>query len=117
MALIAPMLGLIGLGSAELGRYFHNQHVIVKAVRGGAIFASRQPIEKFNCTTRVVDATVVSSTTALIKTGALANGSNLLPNASNNSASYDFAVDCVTSADSTTLSGVSTLPTAAGCPS
>lgn len=106
MALVAPLLALIGLGSAELGRYFYNQHIIVKAVRNGAVFASRQSITKFHCSTGVIDAPVPANTQALIQTGALANGSGLLPNSSAAGASYTMALACVTAAGTTTLSGI-----------
>lgn len=106
MALVAPLLALIGLGSAELGRFFYNQHIIVKAVRDGAIFAARQPITKFNCATHAVDTSVRNSTFALIKTGALASGTDLLPHSSEVTANYDMRVDCVTAAGGTTLGGI-----------
>jgi Flp pilus assembly protein TadG len=45
MALSLPiMLGLL-FGAFELGNYFMTEHVVVKAVRDGARFAARRPID------------------------------------------------------------------------
>lgn len=107
MALIAPMLALIMLGSAELGRYFYNEHIVVKAVRNGAVFASRQPISMFNCTTLAIDTSVIVSTTALIQTGALSGGSALTPQSTNAAATYGITMTCPTAApDGTALGGI-----------
>ena len=107
MALVAPILALLMLGSGELGSFFYNQHVVVKAVRDGAIYAARQPIDKFNCGTGIVDSTVVANTTALIKTGALSGGTSLTPQSSNVNAQYVMSVTCPTAApDGTALGGI-----------
>ena len=108
MALVAPLLCLIMLGSAELGRYFYNEHIMVKAVRDGAVFASRQSIDKFNCTSGAIDSGVVTSTSNLIKTGALANGTNLLRQWSGSGTSLTMTLACVTAAGGTTLGGIYT---------
>ena len=42
MALVAPLLVTIMFGSLELGKYFWDEHLVLKAVRDGARFASRQ---------------------------------------------------------------------------
>ena len=107
MALVTPLLALIMLGSGELGRFFYNEHIVIKAVRDGAIYAARQPIEKFDCTTGVVDSTVRTNTIALIQTGALSGGTDLTPQSSNGSATYVLSVSCPTAApDGTTLGGI-----------
>ena len=41
MALVVPLLVILMFGSFELGRYFLDEHVVVKAVRDGARYASR----------------------------------------------------------------------------
>ena len=108
MALVAPLLCLMMLGSAELGRYFYNEHIMVKAVRDGAVFASRQSIDKFNCTSKTIDSGVITSTSNLIKTGALANGTNLLRQWSDTGTSLTMTLDCFTAAGGTTLGGIYT---------
>lgn len=107
MALVTPLLALIMLGSGELGRFFYNEHIVVKAVRDGAVYAARQPIDKFDCATGAVDSTVRANTTALIQTGALSGGTSLTPQSSNGSATYVFSVACATAApDGTALGGI-----------
>lgn len=42
MALIMPLLFILMFGSFELGNFFYDEHIVVKAVRDGARFAGRQ---------------------------------------------------------------------------
>ena len=50
MALVVPLLVILMFGSFELGRYFLDEHVVVKAVRDGARYASRQGSADYSCT-------------------------------------------------------------------
>ena len=109
MALVTPMLALIMLGSGELGRFFYNEHIVIKAVRDGAVYAARQSIDKFNCSASPpsIDGTVIANTTALIQTGALSGGTALTPQAANAAATYTMTLTCPTAApDGTTLGGI-----------
>ena len=58
MALVTPLLMVLMFGSMELGYYFYSQHVVTKAVRDGARFASRQGFDKYNCPDRSINSTV-----------------------------------------------------------
>lgn len=49
MALVLPFLIVLLFGSVELGYYFYNQHQVVKGLRDGARFASRQPFTVIGC--------------------------------------------------------------------
>lgn len=49
MALVAPLLVTIIFGSLELGKYFWDEHVVLKAVRDGARFAARQNFANMPC--------------------------------------------------------------------
>ena len=49
MALVAPLLATIMFGAVELGRYFWDEHLLVKAVRDGARFAGRQNFATMPC--------------------------------------------------------------------
>ena len=49
MALVAPLLVTIMFGSFELGKYFWDEHIILKGVRDGARFASRQSFSSMPC--------------------------------------------------------------------
>jgi hypothetical protein len=108
MALVLPILVLLLLGSAELGRYFWNEHVLLKAVRDGAVYASRQKIDNFDCDAGTVSSTVVANTKSLVQTGALSGGSDLLPNWSVGDTVFAIDLDCVTEAGATTLGGIYT---------
>lgn len=49
MVFVIPILIALMFGSFELGRYFLDQHVVVKAVRDGARFAARQKFTHMPC--------------------------------------------------------------------
>ena len=49
MALVTPLLAMIMFGAVELGKYFWDEHLVVKAVRDGARFASRQNFATMPC--------------------------------------------------------------------
>lgn len=73
MALVAPMLIILMFGSFELGNYFLSEHVVVKAVRDGARYASRLPITSYTCPA-TVDPTVDSQIRNVTRTGQVASG-------------------------------------------
>ena len=77
MALVTPLLLIIMMGSVELGNYFMDEHILVKAVRDGARYAARQPFVNFACSGIPGDS-VVSDTQTLVMTGLLSGGSNKL---------------------------------------
>jgi len=49
MALVAPLLAGLMLGSFELGKYYLDEHVVAKAVRDGARYAARQNFSTMPC--------------------------------------------------------------------
>jgi Flp pilus assembly pilin Flp len=49
MALVAPLLVVLMFGSLEVGKFFWDEHVLVKAVRDGARYASRQSFASMPC--------------------------------------------------------------------
>jgi Flp pilus assembly protein TadG len=49
MALVTPMLVVLMFGSLEVGKFFWDEHLIVKAVRDGARFAARQSFASMPC--------------------------------------------------------------------
>lgn len=73
MALVAPMLLLLLFGSVEVGKYFMDEHIVVKAVRDGARFAARQQMTNFITTAGVCQSaplgSVVANTKSLVRTG------------------------------------------------
>lgn len=108
MALVAPLLVLLLFAVTDLGRFFWSQHVLVKAVRDGAVYASRQKIGNFNCTSNTVSTAVVNNTRELVRTGKLSGGNPLLPNWSSGSTVFTVGLACVTQSNGTTLGGIYT---------
>jgi TadE-like protein len=83
MALTAPLLLIIMLGSTELGNYFMNEHSLVKAVRDGARFAARQNFIWYpNCTGQPDTTNVVTPTKNVVMYGYLSGTRVLTPNIS-----------------------------------
>lgn len=116
MALVAPILLLLLFGAAETGHYFYYQHVLTKAVRDGAIYASRQPIirddgtKNFDCAAGTINQSVIDNTRAVVATGALSGGAGLVKQWDYNNNSYKPAVTmwCRTVVGGTTLGGIYT---------
>ena len=70
MALVAPLLCAILIGSVELGSLFYNEHILVKAVRDGARYAARQSFTNYTCSGEPT-APVGTNTRALVRTSLL----------------------------------------------
>jgi hypothetical protein len=49
MALVMPLLAGLMFGSLELGKFFWDEHMVVKAVRDGARYATRQSFASMPC--------------------------------------------------------------------
>lgn len=107
-----PLLLIVMLGTFEVGNYFRDQHTLTKAVRDGARFAARQDFSNFDCSTNTANsANVVTPTKALVQTGVLASGGDLLAQWSG--ATFSVTVDCFGSV-STPGSGGTSVTTALG---
>lgn len=109
MALVMPILVALMFGSFELGNYFLNQHVVVKAVRDGARFASRQNFTYFPCTAvgagLAPGGTVAGDTQSITRTGQIAGGSPRMTSwtdATHISVTYD----CVSTNSNADYSGI-----------
>lgn len=74
MAMVAPLLMILMLGAMELGHYFYSQHVVVKAVRDGARYASRHDFSNYTCPSTVIGGTVVADTQNVTRTNQVASG-------------------------------------------
>ena len=75
MALVTPLLVMLMFGSFELGNYFWNEHIVVKAVRDSARFAGRQPFAAYDCATGNIDADTAARIKNLTRTGQTTGGS------------------------------------------
>jgi len=96
MALATPLLMILMFGSMELGFYFYSQHVVTKAVRDGARFASRQGFDNFDCASGNVNSTVVTQTQNVTRTDQVASGGSarLADWTDNNSVTVELVTPC-----------------------
>jgi Flp pilus assembly protein TadG len=104
MALVTPLLLTIIIGSVELGSYFYNEHILVKAVRDGARYAARQNFSYYedgsgNCASPS-DSTMIGNVQALVRTSLLANGSDRFADIQNG----DITVTAICETTATDLS-------------
>jgi hypothetical protein len=49
MALVVPLLATLMFGSLEVGKFFWDEHIVLKGVRDGVRFASRQNFATMPC--------------------------------------------------------------------
>jgi Flp pilus assembly protein TadG len=81
-------------GAMELGYYFYSEHVVVKAVRDGARFASREGFDKYTCP-GTIDSNIESETQRVTRTNQVdAGGTARLPNWTNDS-TVTVTLSCV----------------------
>jgi Flp pilus assembly protein TadG len=105
MALALPLLLVLIWGPLEIGNYFMDEHMLVKGVRDGAVYAAHQDISNYNCTTNSISQTVQDNTKNMVRSGQLSAGVDRLRNWG--SATFQMTLNCVTQAtNGTTLSGI-----------
>ena len=104
MALVMPILLIILFGSVELGNYFMDEHMLVKAVRDGARFAARQSFTNYTACSGAPGGTVVSDTENVIMNGYLSGGSTITPNIS--ASDITLSVSCTATADGQDMLGI-----------
>lgn len=106
MALVAPLLLIIMLGSTELGNYFMNEHSLIKAVRDGARFAARQDFSWYpTCSGSPDTDNVVTPTQNVVMYGYLSGSTVLTPNIS--ASDISVTTQCFTgSVGGQTMSGL-----------
>lgn len=111
MALVLPFLLILMFGSFEMGRYFLDEHVVLKAVRDGARYASRQGFTNYTCPS-TVNATVEANTRNVVrygKTTVAAGDSPRLPywgaTTSGGAPTITISLACPTSLDGTEAHG------------
>jgi len=103
MALSIPMLFALMFGAFELGSYFYAEHKVVKAVRDGARFASRQPFSEYpSCAPSTA---VVDNTRNVTRTGRVTGGAPRLTYWSNPATISVTAACFTTNADSSVTYG------------
>lgn len=103
MALVAPLLCAVLIGSVELGSFFYNEHILVKAVRDGARYAGRQSFSYYGCSGEPTG-TVVANTRALVRTSLLASGTDRFPDIEDND--ITLSTSCKTSQSGQNMTGI-----------
>ena len=111
MALVAPMLIILMFGSFELGNYFLSEHVVVKAVRDGARYASRLNMSNYPCSAPATgltptDQQVVDDISNLTRTGQLSGGNSRITSWTSATTTIFVTYDCVTSNSNQDYSGI-----------
>lgn len=99
MALILPFLTVLLFGGMELGYFFYNEHQVVKGVRDGARYASRQAFTDINCDSGTVPGSVETRIKEITRTGQLSGGTSRVPGWTN--ADIAVSVTCPASAVTT----------------
>ena len=100
MALVAPLLLIIIVGSIETGNYFLSEHILVKGLRDGARYAARQGFTNFSaCSGQVPTPGTAGSpfenTKLLVRKGSLnSSDADRLPNWTAGTTSFDVTLTC-----------------------
>lgn len=79
LALLLPFLVLLMFGGIELSYYFYSQHQVVKGVRDGARYASRQSFASLNCDAGTVPTAVETAIQEVTRTGRISGGTARVP--------------------------------------
>jgi Flp pilus assembly protein TadG len=103
MALVTPILLALTFSVFEIGNYFYSEHVVAKAVRDGARFASRSFALNADCATP--PASVVTATQTVTRTGQVSGGTTRLAGWTND-ATVTVALACDTSANPYVANGI-----------
>lgn len=111
MAMVTPLLLILMLGCLEVGTYYWNEHVLLKAVRDGARYAGRQDFSNYSgCSstgTDISSSTVATNTKLIVQKGSLdSTQPNLLPNWS--TATFKVSCKSMSTAGGQTLTGLYT---------
>jgi len=114
IALALPLLLVLIWGPLEIGNYFMNEHMLIKGVRDGAVYAAHQDIANYSCP-NTIGGTVVADTKNIVRSGQLSGGVDRLRNWG--SATFTMTLNCYTQAnDGTALGGIYALNTGGQVP-
>lgn len=104
MALVTPVLLIIMCGAFEIGNYFLDEHILVKAVRDGARYAARQNFSNYSACTGAVADPLLTDTRSVVKTGLVSGGTDRLPYWA--ATTISVTMTCSTTAGGQTMSGI-----------
>lgn len=92
LALMLPFIVVLLFGAIEVGYYFYNEHQVVKGVRDGARYASRQSFVSINCTGTAIPGQIITDIQEVTRTGRRAGGTARVPGWVNSD--VDVVVNC-----------------------
>ena len=69
MALVLPLLIVLLIAPFETGRFFLDEHGVIKAVRDGARYAARQSFSEYSCPDGTVSTAVTDRTRNVVRYG------------------------------------------------
>ena len=99
-ALLLPLLVVMLFGAIEVSYYFYSQHQVVKGVRDGARYASRQSFNVINCTSGFsLGAGLRTEIQEVTRTGRPTGGTSRVPGWDNSDVTV--TVSCPTTAITT----------------
>lgn len=104
LALVMPLLLILMFGAFEIGNYFLDEHILVKAVRDGARFAARQDFSNYSACSGSPGGTVVGDTRNVVKTGLVSGGTDRLPYWV--ATTISVTMTCATTTGGQTMSGI-----------
>ena len=104
MALSLPLLLTLLFVSIEMGNYVYSEHRLVESVRDGARFAARTDLANFPCAGST-NATLVTNTQKVVRTGTVSGTTDLLPKYDDNAAFINVTHSCTTSVTPDTTTG------------
>lgn len=100
MALMVPLLLMLMFGAFELGNYFWNDHIVAKAARDGARFASRQSFGTMPCAGTPTNEAAIKN---IVRYGNTAGTGTLRVSGFSNASTVTVALSCAASG---TYSGI-----------
>lgn len=106
MALVIPLLLTIMFGAFELGNYFLDEHILVKAVRDGARYAARQNFANYSTCSGAVADPLLTDTRNVVKRGLVSGGTDRLPYWT--ATTISVTMTCATTAGGQTMGGIYT---------
>jgi len=104
LAMVTPLLLIIMCGAFELGNFFLNEHILVKAVRDGARFAARQNFSNYPACSGPVADPLLTDTRNVVKTGQVSGGTDRLPYWA--ATTISVTMSCATTAGGQTMTGI-----------
>ena len=100
MALVTPLLLTLMFGSFEVGKYFYDEHKLVKSVRDGARYAARQRFTNYASCTGTPPQSIIDETKLIVRKGSLnPTDVDLLPNWDEAGATFSVVMDCLANFD------------------